>query len=558
MFSFIEEKLWLRFMIFMAVTVGIVLSAVIWFNIVSQSKLSNAQMDSQDNMVADAVKGGMIGSLSIGNNNVIIDQFKRLHLHLSNLKAFVYDFRGKITFSTEDKDVGTDIKSVLNGTNGSADKIRVMLESGGKAVSSTFHTKFNGEEFSVVNSPILNTPKCYHCHGRSRKILGGISVCSSQKKALTAITMARNRSIAMGFAGVAAISLIIWFLFNQLVNKKITQVLGITGKMRKGDFTNEIKVKGRDELSHIIARINLVNGEFRNIFNNIIQSSSDLAESSENMDKISGFLLKGAVDTSEKSNVVAAAAEELSTNLDSIADAMNHTASNVNLVASASEEMNATVNEISKNAGSAKSVIGDAVREFSHVAEVVDELGSAADDIDAVTDEIGNISEQISLLALNAKIEAARAGEAGKGFAVVAQEISDLASATDDSTVKVDEKLNWMQSKVKETVKEIKNVSQIVDDSDDAMTAIVAAVEEQSITTREIAENIAEISQKVSVVNDNVTQGAIVAKDVAGDISYINQAAAEIESNSEQVNETSSALAKMAEKLQNMMSRFIV
>jgi len=153
MFSFIGRRLWMRFMVFMTITVIVVFSAIIWFNMAFQNRLSTKQMENQDNMVAYAIKGGMIGALSVGNNNVVIDQFKRLHSHFSKLKAFVYDWHGKITFSTEDKSVGTDIGSVFDGgKGGSADKIRAMLVSSSKAVSNIFQAKFNGERFSVVNS----------------------------------------------------------------------------------------------------------------------------------------------------------------------------------------------------------------------------------------------------------------------------------------------------------------------------------------------------------------------------------------------------------------------
>ncbi|HKK90928.1 MAG TPA: HAMP domain-containing methyl-accepting chemotaxis protein [Desulfobacteraceae bacterium] len=555
MLSYIRQKLWMRVMGVMALVIIFVLAGIIWLNIASQRRLSDHQLALQNEMLASAVEGGMFDALAIGDNDVVRTQFKRLSKKLSDLKVFVYDFNGKISFSTEPSSVGESIDGVLGAE--AVKGARAMMASG-KTSDRMFHDKFNNEPFSIVNNPIANESRCFHCHGSSKEVLGGISVCSSEQAALSAIASSRTRSLVFGAAGIVLIVFSVWFLFHKMVNKRVVAILDATGKMRQGDFTREIKVTGKDEISHIIARINRVNQEMRTIISGVMDSSSDLSDSSADLNAISKSLLAGATETSGKSHAVSAAAEEMSSNLNSIAASMEQTASNVTVVASSSEEMNSTVNEISENAGTAKSVIEKAVADFSKVASVVAELGRATEDIDLVTDEIKSISEQVGLLALNAKIEAARAGEAGKGFAVVAQEITELATETSDSTVKVDEKLQWMKTKAAETAAEIETVSKTVNDSEEAISTIAAAVEEQTITSKEIASNIAQISQGVSVVNDNVGQGAAVAKDVSRDITVIDQAAGEMETNSSQVNDKASSLSTMADSLKEMMKKFTV
>ena len=159
------------------------------------------------------------------------------------------------------------------------------------------------------------------------------------------------------------------------------------------------------------------------------------------------------------------------------------------------------------------------------MGEVVDELGAAASEVDLVTDDIRAIADQVSLLALNAKIEAARAGNAGKGFAVVAQEITELAAQAASSTLKVDERLRWMQDKAEHTASGIKQLTTTVIASDDAVSAIATAVDNQAVTSGEIANRIAQVAEGVATVNENVAQGAMAAQEMAKEIAAIDGAA---------------------------------
>ena len=120
-------------------------------------------------------------------------------------------------------------------------------------------------------------------------------------------------------------------------------------------------------------------------------------------------------------------------------------------------------------------------------------LGQAADEIGKVIEVIQDIAEQTNLLALNATIEAARAGEAGKGFAVVASEVKDLAKQTATATDDIRKRIEGIQSIDRRRGRAPSARSPaVIGNVNDVARTIAAAVEEQSITTREISQNVSQ------------------------------------------------------------------
>lgn len=345
-------------------------------------------------------------------------------------------------------------------------------------------------------------------------------------------------------------------LLTRLITKPLFKGVDLAKAMADGDLTKTMDVNQKDEIGILAKSLNEMAGNLRRMFGDINGGVVRVDESSTQLAAIANQMNAGAESTASRSSQVAAAAEEMSANQNSIAAAMEQASVNVNMVASAAEEMSATINEIASNSSKAKDITTVAVRQSQQASERVHQLGKAADEINKVTEAITEISEQTNLLALNATIEAARAGEAGKGFAVVANEIKDLARQTAAATLDIKNKIQGVQEATGVTVKEINEIGQVIADVDKIVATIAAAVEEQTATTKEIAQNVHQASQGITEVNENVAQSTTVSAEIASDIATVNSSANEMRQASSQVKVSAEELSAIADRLKEMMAKF--
>lgn len=360
--------------------------------------------------------------------------------------------------------------------------------------------------------------------------------------------------IILGVVGALALGI----MLTLSITRPLFKGVDLAKAMAEGDMTKTMDVDQEDEIGILAKSLNEMVQNLRTMISDINIAVSDVDSHSGQLAAISDQMSQGAQSTAARTTQVAQSAEDMKASQQSTAAAMEQASVNINMVASAAEEMSSTITEIAENSTRAKGITESAVGQSQNASERVGELGRAANEINKVTETITEISEQTNLLALNATIEAARAGEAGKGFAVVANEIKDLAKQTAEATFDIKNKINGIQDATGKTVTEINQIAEIIVDVDQIVSTIAAAVEEQTATTREIAENVAQASAGIDEVNQNVAKDSAASESIARDIEDVSVSANEINQASDEVKTSSGTLSGVAVKLQEMMREFKV
>ena len=428
----------------------------------------------------------------------------------------------------------------------------------GKVDTEATRMAFEGktEEKIVIDyngNPVLSAFTPLKFEGLDWAVLAEID----EAEAFAAVKALQWVALIVAAIGIAAIVVVALLITRAIVKPVQGVVVNLTDLAEgEGDLTTRLPVATADEIGDLAQRFNEFMGKLHTMIKDITKGVETLSSSSTELSAISQQMSAGAEQTSGKSNNVATAAEEMSTNMSSVSAAMEQSSTNTGMVASAAEEMTATINEIAKNAEKARTISDQAVSQTKDAGQRVTTLGRAAHSIGKVTETITEISDQTNLLALNATIEAARAGEAGKGFAVVANEIKELAKQTAEATLDIRQQIDGIQSSTDGTIKAIDQIGQVIDMVNEIVASIATAVEEQSVSTREIAENISQISSGIGEVNVNVSQSSSVAGEITQSISEVSQAAGEMANSSSQVRLSAEELSKLAEQLNEMVGRF--
>ena len=343
------------------------------------------------------------------------------------------------------------------------------------------------------------------------------------------------------------------------IRRPLAEVSRLLGDVAQGNLTCQIEAsltRRRDETGDLARASERLCKNLREMIASVSEGVHTIVSASEAMTTVSLGIAAGAKEVTDKASMVAAAAEEYSVNVHSMAQSFGMTSDKLTSVAGATEEMSSTVGEIAANTEKARLVSSDATQQAFAVSAMMKELGQAAQDIGKVTEAITSISAQTNLLALNATIEAARAGSAGKGFAVVANEIKELAQQTATATEDIKTKIASVQSSTGAAIGDIEKIAAVIKDVGDIVSSISAAIEEQSIATKDVAANIANANQGVSEANERVSQTADVAAAIARDIAGVNAVAAQSQRDSARVEENARDLATLAATLKERVAHF--
>ncbi len=261
-----------------------------------------------------------------------------------------------------------------------------------------------------------------------------------------------------------------------------------------------------------------------------------VSESVSSLTQLVNLIADRSSSISDSSSNVSAAAQQVSGSVHSVSMSVTDVQGVMSSINKAIDGLTETIQEIAQQSEKTRNMTAGAVNDVRSIENKVDQLGEASASISSVIDTIIEIAEQTKLLALNATIEAARAGDAGKGFAVVAGEVKELAHQTNLATVDIKEKITNIAQSTGVTISGIKNIGGVINNINDFVNTIAAAVEEQTITARDIADNVSRNAKGVDDIVQSVGDSARGTGEIAKNISEVNSQIAEITNSVEILN----------------------
>ncbi len=369
-----------------------------------------------------------------------------------------------------------------------------------------------------------------------------------------------KRKILLNTSGIVLVLFIFvlggTFFISSSVLKLTRSISSSLDRVAEGDFRVQLPAVRVRELNNIIQQFNSTITRLALLIKDVARSTSDVKESSESFAEISQDISRELAETSEKSGKVSHAAEAMNARIADVSSGISASSESVANIASAEEEMMGSINEIAKNSDNATQITQNAVNVVDETSTQINALKDSAVNIAKVVETIAEISAQTNLLALNATIEAARAGEAGKGFAVVANEIKELALQTNKATDDIKARIEGVQGATGKAVGGVERLSEVINSVNDIVKSIAGAVDGQSATTTEIAQNVSEVSTELHDANTNVSDISQTTSDIVNDIRMLNNATKDIAQSGEEILGRSQQLRELADKLKDIVDKF--
>ncbi|MFV7769065.1 methyl-accepting chemotaxis protein [Shewanella marisflavi] len=415
-------------------------------------------------------------------------------------------------------------QEILDNINTEAGKVFAMLN----GPQSLLKRKGQQLDFNLQAGQLLTTVESdATAVNQSMASLNKAIESTSQEvsvKAIEKVDSASYQTLALVLIAIVVAVLVSIAVIRPLKHSldKVNNALNI---LASGNLTHKLDDSGHDEFAELSRNCNRLVDSLRTLIQGILDRSNQLAAAAEETSAITAQTTAGIQEQKNQVDQVATATTQLSSSAMQVSTSADEALNQIRQADEEAQHMRAIADEN-------KRTILALADEVSKAGQVINKVHSDSASIGSILDVIRGIAEQTNLLALNAAIEAARAGEQGRGFAVVADEVRSLASRTQDSTQEIQQMIQVLQQGTQEAVsvmelgrqqanscvekteqanEALESISNAVHFAHDSGTHIANAAQEQNLVSQQVSEkleHIAAISEETATGADQTAQSS--------------------------------------------------
>ncbi|CAH1560883.1 methyl-accepting chemotaxis protein [Vibrio rotiferianus] len=351
------------------------------------------------------------------------------------------------------------------------------------------------------------------------------------------------KEAVVAFVLIIALTALGYVISSNIV-EPLQRLIKNTHKIADGDLTVRLNASRKDELGEMSNEIDRMLEQLQGTLLAAHESALQSSNMAQSIAQASEEAATSVNSQHAQLELLSTAMTEMSTTIADVANNAENTAHSTSLVTTHAEQSGKAMEQTA-------TTISDVSREIASADQLVSELQAGVNDIRAVVSVIREVSEQTNLLALNAAIEAARAGEQGRGFAVVADEVRNLASRTQQSTDEVQQTIDSLIERTDRTVKAMERSNAKVEES----VGISQSTQHQ---LGDMVEELVRSNDMVSQIAAASEQQGLVANEMTENVSTIHLAANEVKHASQMLAEESQHLAAASEVLHDQLKYFKV
>ncbi len=200
--------------------------------------------------LADSIYAGIKYPMEVGDSEAIKRELSDIREKMKDVEVFICDFDQEVIYSTHTEKVKTRLPDSLHN--------KAIWKTLTETLKTGIEPRFDprrpledadaGRRHLVVIRPVLNEKDCYHCHGSSKKVLGGIVVRLDAERTYAQVVAQRNRTIMIVIFLIPIAIVLTYLMVNKLVRQPVESLAEKAKRFAEGDMSISVEVKTEDEI----------------------------------------------------------------------------------------------------------------------------------------------------------------------------------------------------------------------------------------------------------------------------------------------------------------------
>lgn len=189
--------------------------------------------------------------MSKGNDTGTTEKFDAIARRYADIRAYMTDFRGNITYSTSKDVLRRDLADVVQAP-ALLDKFNAALKTDSREEQLA---TIDGMAFYATIRSIPNAPECHHCHGRSQPILGTLVMLQDVTPAMSELRLHQYETVGLSVGGLLLLVGVLSLFMRRAVISRVQRIAAVSGQIEQGDYSVSFEHDGNDELTRLNANL---------------------------------------------------------------------------------------------------------------------------------------------------------------------------------------------------------------------------------------------------------------------------------------------------------------